>query len=101
MTGMEPPAPTCWVTTYRGVPDFLPLALEHGPAHVARLHEFRERGLVLMAGPLTEPFDGSAMAVFTTREAAEEFVAGDPFVTSGAVAEWTLRAWAEGLSRSS
>jgi hypothetical protein len=84
--------------TYRAVPDFLPLAMEHGPGHVARLHEFRARGLVLMAGPLTEPFDGDAMAIFTSREAAEEFVEGDPFVTGGAVAEWSLRAWAEGLS---
>jgi uncharacterized protein YciI len=101
MTGVEPPAATRWVMTYRGIPDFLPLALEHGPAHVARLREFQTRGLVLMAGPLTEPFDGGAMAIFATREAAEEFVAGDPFVTSGAVAEWSLRAWAEGLSSSS
>jgi hypothetical protein len=87
--------------TYRAVPDFLPLALEHGPAHRARLEEFQARGLVLMAGPMTEPFDGDAMAIFTSRAAAEEFIDGDPFVTGGAVESWSLRGWAEGLSSSS
>ncbi|GLZ55283.1 YciI family protein [Actinomycetospora sp. NBRC 106378] len=97
---MQPPAPTRWVSTYRAVPDFLPLAREHGPAHAARLRDFRARGLVLMAGPMTDPFDGDAMAVFVSREAAEEFIAGDPFVTSGAVAEWSVRGWAEALGTS-
>ncbi len=32
-----------------------------------------------MAGPLGNPPEG-AMAVFTTREAAEEFIKGDPVV---------------------
>ena len=96
MTAM--PEPTRWVMTYHAVPDFLPLAQEHGPGHAARLREFHARGQVLMAGPLTEPFDGDALAVFTSREAAEEFVAGDPFVQGGVVASWTIRPWIEGLS---
>ena len=33
-----------YVMTYRAVDDFLPLAREHGPAHVARCREFHERG---------------------------------------------------------
>lgn len=93
----EPPA-TKYVMTYHGVEGFLPLAQRHGAAHVARLREFQERGVLLMAGPLLEPFDGDAMAIFTSREAAEEFIAGDPFVLGGAVARWSLRPWSEGLS---
>jgi uncharacterized protein YciI len=93
----EPPA-TKYVMTYEGVEGFLPLAREHGPGHAARLRDFRARGLVLMAGPLLEPFDGDAMAIFTSREAAEEFVAGDPFVLGGVVARWRLRPWSEGLA---
>ena len=50
-----------------------------------------------MAGPFANPMEGS-MALFTTREAAEEFVAGDPFVTEGAVSGWTLREWNEALA---
>ena len=33
------------------------------------------------------------MAVFTTREAAEEFIQGDPFVINGLVSKWRLVEW--------
>ena len=83
--------------TYRSVEGFEPLARVHGPAHVARLHEFRGRGVLLMAGPLADPSDGDAIGVFTTREAAEEFIAGDPVILNGVVASWTVRGWNEVL----
>ena len=86
-----------YVMTYRAVEDFLPMARENGPAHVARLHEFRDRGVLLMVGTFDEPMNGDAMGVFTTREAAEEFIAGDPFVLNGVVASWTVRPWNEVL----
>ena len=88
-----------YVLTYRAVEDFLPLAQQHGPAHVARLHDFHDRGVLLMVGTMNEPMNGDAMAVFTTREAAEEFIAGDPFVQGGVVAEWAGRPWNELFSR--
>ena len=84
-----------YVMRYRAVEDFLPLAQQHGAAHVARLHEFHDRGVLLMVGTFDEPMTGDAMGVFTTREAAEEFVAGDPFVLNGVVATWTVRPWDE------
>ena len=90
-------APSKHVMSYRSVPDFRALAAEHGPAHVARLHEFHDRGVLLMAGPLAEPLNGDALGVFVSREAAEEFIAGDPFVLHGVVAEWTVRPWIEAL----
>ena len=37
------------------------------------------------------------MAIFTTREAAEEFVRGDPFVLNGIVRNWYIRDWIEAL----
>lgn len=37
------------------------------------------------------------MAVFTTREAAEDFVRGDPFVRNGVVRDWTIREWNEAV----
>ncbi len=42
--------------------------------------------------PLGNPPEG-AMAVFTTREAAEEFIRGDPFVINGLVSKWRLVEW--------
>jgi uncharacterized protein YciI len=38
------------------------------------------------------------MAIFTTREAAEEFAAGDPFVLHGVVRAWEVRDWNEILT---
>ena len=53
-----------------------------------------------MVGTFADPITEGAMAVFRTREAAEEFVADDPFVTSGAVGRWYLREWNEASARS-
>jgi uncharacterized protein YciI len=35
------------------------------------------------------------MAVFTSREAAESFAEGDPFVLNGVVRDWQIREWDE------
>ena len=51
-----------------------------------------------MVGPFNDPPLGDAMGVFTTREAAEEFVRLDPFVISGIVGTWTIREWNEVLA---
>ena len=38
------------------------------------------------------------MADFATRESAEEFVHGDPFVLHGVVMRWQIREWDEAYS---
>lgn len=75
----------------------LPLARELLPAHRARLDEFHARGVLLMAGPLGTP-PSEALGVFTSREAAEEFVEGDPFVREGVVASHSITEWHEVLA---
>jgi uncharacterized protein YciI len=65
---------------------------EHYPAHRARLEDFRARGLLIAAGPLGNPPE-SAMGVLASREAAEEFIKGDPFVTNGVVSKWRPLEW--------
>jgi uncharacterized protein YciI len=80
------------VAFYEMAPGALPQVMTHFPAHRARLDEFHARGVLLAAGPLGSPPEG-AMAIFTTREAAEEFIAGDPFVTNGLVASTRLVDW--------
>jgi uncharacterized protein len=67
------------------------------PAHRARFEEFHRRGLLLLIGPFEDAQNDGAMGVFTTREAAEEFVQGDPFVLEGVVKSWTVRGWNEVL----
>ena len=87
-----------YVTFYEVDPDQTDLLPVHYPAHSARVDEFHARGDLLMVGTFANPIEEGAMGVFRTREAAEEFVAEDPFVTSGAVGNWYLREWNEVLT---
>ena len=48
-------------------------------------------------GPFADPADG-ALGIFTSREAAEVFIHGDPFITEGVVGKWTLKEWKEVLA---
>ena len=50
-----------------------------------------------MAGPYANPAEG-ALGIFTSREAAEEFVRGDPFILNGVAAKWRLVEWNEVLA---
>ena len=65
------------------------------PRHLARLKEYRDRGDLLLVGTFGDPQAEGSMAVFGSREAAEEFVRDDPFVNEGVVKTWTLREWDE------
>ena len=89
-----------YVMFYESAPDVATNAPPHFPAHVARLNEFHDRGLLLMVGTFGDPQNEGSMAVFTTREAIEEFVAGDPFVINGVVSIWYVREWNEVYSES-
>jgi Uncharacterized protein conserved in bacteria len=80
------------VSFYEVAPDAGPGLRTQFPAHRARLDDFHARGLLIAAGPLGNPPTG-AMAIFPTKEAAEEFIAGDPFVTNGLVSSWRLVEW--------
>jgi hypothetical protein len=65
--------------------------------HRARWGEFGRRGELLMIGPFANAQEEGSMGIFTTREAAEEFVRGDPFVLNGIVRNWYIRDWHEAL----
>ncbi len=41
--------------------------------------------------------DEGALAVFTSRAAAERFAESDPFVTNGVVESWDVRGWREAI----
>ncbi len=65
-------------------------------AHVRRSKELQEGGTLLMAGAFLDKNDEplSTMAVTTSREAAEEYVKGDPFFLNGMMSKWYTREWA-------
>jgi uncharacterized protein YciI len=84
-----------YVLHYETAQGGLEKAPQHFPAHRERWQKFVAAGTLLMVGPFT---DGKgAIAIFTTREAAEGFAKEDPFVVNGVVALWEVREWAEAL----
>ena len=86
-----------FVLFYEAAPDFRAKVLLHIEAHRALWRSFSADGRLLMIGPFADEPAGGAMGVFTSRGAAEDFVAHDPFVTSGLVAKWTVREWMKAL----
>jgi uncharacterized protein YciI len=79
---------------YESADDVLAKAGPHIAAHSARLTEFRRRGTLLMGGVFANPQEG-ALIIFTTRQAAEEFARGDPFVSNGVVRTCRIHEWNE------
>jgi uncharacterized protein YciI len=63
------------------------------PRHRAFLDEFAADGEILMIGPFGDPEKDGSMAIFRSREAAERFSAGDPFVLEGLVADIRIADW--------
>lgn len=83
------------VLLYQSADDVARKAPPHFPAHLARIHEFHDRGEILLVGTFGDPQAEGSMAVFTTRAAAQAFVDGDPFVREGVVSGWQIRDWNE------
>jgi uncharacterized protein YciI len=86
-----------YVVLYTSAPDVLERAPAHFPAHKARLAEYHARDELLMVGTFGDPQAEGSMAIFASREGAESFVAGDPFVREGVVARYEIREWNEVL----
>lgn len=87
-----------YVLFYDSADDVTTTAPRHFADHRARWREFAERGELLMIGTFADVQADGAMAVFTSREAAEQFAAGDPFVTHGVVRAWRVKQWNEALT---
>jgi hypothetical protein len=86
-----------YVLLYESAENVADNAPPHAAAHREHWHPFRERGELLQIGPFGDPQAQGAMAVFTTREAAEQYATGDPFVVNGVVRSWEVREWDESV----
>jgi uncharacterized protein YciI len=84
-----------YAVIYEAADDVRARAPEFMPAHRAWYQEFARRGDLLMVGPFSDAT--GALAVLTSRAAAEEFAAGDPFVRNGLVRRWYVWEWVEVL----
>jgi uncharacterized protein YciI len=87
-----------YVLFYESADNVAENAPAHFPAHFARLQDFHGRGTLLMVGTFADPQRDGSMAIFTTREAAEEFAGDDPFVRNGVVRSWRVLEWNEILT---
>jgi len=67
------------------------------PRHEEFEAEFIKSGRVLGTGAFANVGEG-AMAIFVDRQAAEDFVNGDPFVQEGLIAKTTIREWNDELA---
>jgi uncharacterized protein len=65
-------------------------------SHMVRSKELHAKGILLMAGAFLDNPDEpvSTMGIFASREAAEDYAKGDPFVLNGLVTKWYIREWA-------
>lgn len=63
------------------------------PRHKVIVDEFVARGDVIGIGPFTD--SGGNMAIFRSREAAEQFVARDPFILEGLIKSYEIRDWGD------
>jgi uncharacterized protein YciI len=87
-----------YVMFYESADDVAAKAPAHFPAHLERIRKFHGRGDLVMVGTFEDPQSQGSMGVFTSREAAEEFIAEDPFVLNGVVRGYEVRAWNEILA---
>jgi uncharacterized protein YciI len=62
------------------------------PRHKALVDQFTARGEVIGIGPFT---DRGNMAIFRSREAAEDFAKQDPFMLEGLVKAYVVREWGD------
>lgn len=79
---------------YDVVDDYVQRRDEFRDAHLTKAWASHARGELLLGGALTDPVDG-AVLLFSgdSPRVAEEFARADPYVLSGLVTGWRVRAW--------
>ena len=86
-----------YVVLYASAERVAEKAPQYVDAHRDHWRRFLDSGELLEIGPFGDPQSQGSMAVFNSREAAEQFAKEDPFVLNGVVSSWELREWDEVL----
>ena len=83
---------------YELVDDYVERRSALRPEHLALARAAQQRGELLLAGALADPYD-RALLVFAGehKDAAEAFARADPYVINGLVTAWMVRQWNEVL----
>jgi len=75
-------------------PDYLARRGEFRTEHLALAWQAHDRGELILGGALADPVDSSVLLFRgESPEAAERFVAADPYVRNGLVVRWRVRPW--------
>ena len=78
---------------YRLADDYLERRAALREEHLTLARAAHERGELLLAGALPDPYDRALLVWTAPREVVERFAAADPYVTNGLVTAWTVRPW--------
>jgi uncharacterized protein YciI len=78
---------------YTLVDDYLERRAALREEHLGLARAAHERGELLLAGALPDPYDRALLVWTAPRETVEAFAAADPYVRHGLVTGWTVREW--------
>jgi uncharacterized protein YciI len=78
---------------YRLAEDYLERRAALREDHLALARAAHERGELLLAGALPDPYDRALLVWTASREVVERFAREDPYVRQGLVTGWTVREW--------
>ena len=83
-----------WLLSYTLAEDYLERRQPWRQAHLDHLHQYHRSGNLLMAGALSDRYDG-AVLLFESDDSStiERFIAEDPFVRAALVTNWSIRPW--------
>ena len=81
------------VLEYTLVDDYLERRAALREEHLALANAAHERGELLLAGALADPYDRALLIWTAPREVVARFAEQDPYVVKGLVTRWEIRTW--------
>jgi len=81
------------VLEYALVDDYVERRTALRDEHLALARAAHDRGELLLAGALPDPYDRALLVWTASRDVVERFVEQDPYVRHGLVTGWTIRDW--------
>lgn len=95
--------PIQYLLRYDYIPDVLEKRGPYREGHLGLAKKMVEEGTCISAGPTGEPGQdpNGGLFIFTTEEAAKEYVAGDPYVKNGIVSSYKILEWNVAIQKSS